>query len=172
MFTSRKGLLAIIIVAALTYGIGNGWQLPSLPSIPSLNGGPDISEEAQAHILQGDENGGGHMFGAGKPCKSEFPKDWDESDILSNVRKVAANDNLKWKKQNNGYYVATDKVDGVKIRVVLDKERDDVVTAYPVNTKANSCKAVRKSASSKRIVQEPVETAQTPPAAKSYNFNR
>lgn len=172
MFASRKGLLAILIVAALTYGIGSGWTLPSLPDLPAISDDPEISKEAQAHILHGDDNGGGHLYGAGKPCKSEFPKGWDENDILDNVRKVAANDNLKWKKQKNGYYVATDKIEGVKIRVVLDKERDDVVTAYPLNTKSNACKPTRKSAARKRAVQEPVETAQTPPEGKTYNFNR
>ena len=179
MTKTQKGLLAGLIIAICIIGAGAGaWHYrDAMPAM--LSTGPQISKEAQAHILHGDKSGGGHMFGTGKPCKTEFPKDWNEAEIIGTIRKVAANDNLKWKKQRNGYYTATDKIDDVKVRVVLDKERDDIVTAYPVNVKANACKA--RPARSARKAQpsqapEAVETSSgTPNAAsrapKSYNFN-
>ena len=79
--------------------------------------------------------------------QAKFPKEWSENDVLKNIRKVAANDNLKWEKQKNGYYTATDSVDGIKMRVVLDGEKDDVVTGYPLNGSTNRCakEAVKKS---------------------------
>ncbi len=98
-----------------------------------------ISPERARHILQGDQNGGGHKYGANKPCKSEFPQDWDDVKIIKTIDKIAANDNLNWKQQDNGYYVAETMEGTLKIRVVLDRERDDVVTAYPVNVRRNYC---------------------------------
>lgn len=98
-----------------------------------------ISDKRITHILYGDARGGGHLYGVGKPCKSEFPKDWHKSEIIDNVRALAANDNLNWKQQRNGYYVAESMVGSLRVRVVIDQERDDVITAYPVNVTRNPC---------------------------------
>lgn len=176
MFKTRKGLIAIAIIAAVAIGTG-AWKFPEISQAVKLTGAPEISKEAQAHILHGDKRGGGHLYGTGKPCKTEFPKDWDEAEIIGNVRKVAANDNLKWKKQRNGYYTATDKVGDIRMKVVLDKEKDDVVTAYPVNGKPNTCKVHAKSARKQPVpaAKEEVTSSNTPNASnrapKSYNFN-
>ncbi len=162
MTQTQKGLLAaciIIVIAAI--GTGGYLYRDKIPALPGS--GPAISEVAEAHILYGDKKGGGHKFGAGKNCKSEFPKSWDDAEIIDNVKKVAANDNLNWKKQGNGYFVATDKIDGIKVRVVLDKERDDVVTAYPLNTKRNEC-GIRTSAKVKQPT--PAPTASEPEAVE------
>lgn len=184
MSTSIKSIIAIVVISVVAIGIGV-WKSPKFAQAVQL-GTPEISEKAEAHILHGDKKGGGHLYGSANPCKSKFPKDWDEADVLSNVRKVAANDNLKWQKEKNGYYTATDKVDGVKIRVVLDKERDDVVTAYPVTPSANRCGATpaKKAAARKKTAPAP---ASIEPAAndndaapvanassrqpRSHNFN-
>lgn len=99
----------------------------------------NFSEQAKTHILYGDHSGGGHMFGIGKACKSEFPENWDETKIISSVQKIAANDNLHWEKQDNGYFVTETKHDDIQIRVVLGKEKQKVITAYPVNVKRNPC---------------------------------
>jgi hypothetical protein len=139
MFKTRKGLLAIILLSVFWYG---GWKISDITKL--LPHDVRITDEARMHILRGDERGGGHAFGAGKPCKSEFPATWSNDEIIEHVQKIAANDNLKWKKQDNGYYVSEQMVSGVKVRVVLDRERDDVVTAYPLNTGRNPC--VRKPA--------------------------
>ncbi len=100
-----------------------------------------MPESARAHILYGDARGGGHMAGAGKPCKSEFPKDWDGAKIINEAARIAANDNLNWRRQKNGYEAAEDFVDGVKVRVVVNARKQEVVTAYPVNVRRNPCPA-------------------------------
>jgi hypothetical protein len=135
MFRTRRGLLAIILITLLWSG---GWHLSSLfPARPH----PDvtITDQARTHILYGDERGGGHISGAGKPCKSEFPVDWTSKKIIENTLKIASNDNLNWRQGRNGYYVSEEMIEGVNVRVVLDRERDHVVTAYPTNVERNPC---------------------------------
>ncbi len=136
MFKTRKGLLLIIIIFLMTGGFAS---LKDWFDFTAHNGDVRISEQRQTHILHGDKTGGGHKFGTGKACKSEFPKEWNNEEIIETIQTMAANDNVDWKKQKNGYYVSEQTKDGVKVRVVLDRERDDVVTAYPVNVKRNAC---------------------------------
>lgn len=100
-----------------------------------------ISSERREHILYGNATGGGHLFGVGKPCKSEFPKHWDEETIIKEVDLIAANDNLNWQQQRNGYYVTEQKVGTVKVRVVKDPQNKNVITAYPTNVPRNPCPA-------------------------------
>lgn len=144
MFKTRRGLLVILILFFL------GWLPFNLDDVKAFfarkgDASPPPSREviittrAQHHILQGDEGGGGHMHGANKPCKSEFPEDWDAAYIISTVQQVAANDNVDWKQQVNGYYVGEQSVDGIKVRVVLDREKESVITSYPVNVPRNPC---------------------------------
>lgn len=100
-----------------------------------------ISEQRRVHILYGDATGGGHKFGLGKPCKSEFPKHWDDKTIIKEVELIAANDNLNWEQQRNGYHVTEQKIGTVNVRVVKDRENESVITAYPLNTGRNPCPA-------------------------------
>lgn len=177
MFVVRKSLIAVLAIAVISTGIG-GWNFPDLKSALKIQSAPEISKQAQAHILHGDKAGGGHLHGTGKPCKTEFPASWDEKDILNNVRKVAANDNLSWKQQKNGYHVAVQTVDDVRIRVVLDEAKDGVVTAYPLDGKMNVCqtrssgKKARNAKARRPVAAQVEETAQNTVPQKSYNFNR
>ena len=143
MFGIRRGLLLIIIIAAFTTLLGSDVFLNKATLfIGDLIQGKVqtvLSEQAKKHILYGTRGGGGHKYGVGKACKSEFPQDWNDGKILSTVEKIAANDNLNWKKQSNGYYVADEMVQGVKVRVVLNGNKSSVVTAYPLNGKRNAC---------------------------------
>ena len=107
-----------------------------MPAMPVI-----ISDQVVQHILYGDARGGGHKHGAGRPCKSEFPADWDDEQILEVTRKIAANDNLLWRRENNGYYVAEDFRGHVEIRVVKGPQKQRVITAYPVNLPRNPCPA-------------------------------
>lgn len=100
---------------------------------------PVITAQAEQHMLHGDQWGGGHLHGTGMPCKSEFPADWDADEVIAHVKSVAANDNLDWDKQDNGYYIAEQVVDGTRVRVVLNRDRSGIVTAYPTNVKRNPC---------------------------------
>lgn len=141
----RKGLLVIIIGILIATGVidlgkiydrfsGTDDYVASLTPV-------SIPPRREAHILYGDASGGGHKAGIGKPCKSEFPADWNDDKIIGTIGRIAANDNLFWKEEPNGYYTAEQSIEGVRIRVVLDKEKDDVVTGYPVNVKRNPCPA-------------------------------
>lgn len=143
MFKTRKGLLLILIL------IWAGW-FPFADDIkgmftskqhPQAGHKITLSTQAQKHILYGDERGGGHKHGIGRPCKSEFPEDWNNAKILNTVKMMAANDNTSWKEQNNGYYTSEQERDDVRVRVVLNRDKDAVITAYPVNVKRNPCPA-------------------------------
>ena len=100
-----------------------------------------ISKQRQIHILYGDDTGGGHLYGANKPCKSEFPQSWSEEKIIEEISLIAANDNLDWEQQRNGYHVAETNVGAVEVRVVKDKNNKQVITAYPINAPRNPCPA-------------------------------
>lgn len=52
---------------------------------------PHIGKEAEGHILGGDERGGGHRAGTGEPGKTEFPEDWEDSDILGGIEEAYNN---------------------------------------------------------------------------------
>ncbi len=109
------------------------------PKIPTPL--PKISPERERHILYGDSTGGGHLHGTGKPCKTEFPASWDAEKIISQVRNTAANDNINWRREKNGYHTAERMIGTVRVRIVLDGEKDDIITAYPVNLPRNPCPA-------------------------------
>lgn len=100
-----------------------------------------ISNQRKVHILYGDKTGGGHLHGLGKPCKSEFPADWDEEEILETIKDIAANDNLPWEQQDNGYYVAESYEGQTRVRVVLGPQKQKIITAYPTNVQRNPCPA-------------------------------
>lgn len=100
-----------------------------------------LSPERQTHILYGDAKGGGHKYGVGKPCKSEFPQDWDDAEIIDTVKQIAANDNLDWRREDNGYFVTETFEGKTRVRVVLGPQKVNIITAYPTNVKRNPCPA-------------------------------
>lgn len=107
----------------------------------NFNNSAIITPQRRIHILYGDATGGGHLYGTGAPCKSEFPKHWGEDTIIKEVELIASNDNLNWEQQRNGYYVTEHNVGTVKVRVVKGRENKQVITAYPTNTTRNPCPA-------------------------------
>lgn len=106
----------------------------------NTEGDPRLSDLRRLHILYGDESGGGHHHSANRPCKTEFPTNWDEEKIIETVKKLAANDNADWRQEENGYFVAEQPYEDLEIRVVLDEEGDDIITAYPTNLPRNECR--------------------------------
>lgn len=144
MFGIRRGLLFIILIFLFTGGYKYFSPIYE-PRGSSSASAVQVPEDRRVHILYGNNTGGGHLYGTGKPCKSEFPKEWDAGEVIQHVKDVAANDNIHWKQQKNGYFTGEENIDGVKMRVVVSKDRKEVITAYPLNTGRNPCPA-RKSA--------------------------
>ena len=102
---------------------------------------PALPPERLAHILHGDARGGGHLHGTGKPCKSEFPASWNPQKIENVILETAANDNLAWKRESNGYETANVRVEDISLRLVVDPEKNEIITAYPTNVPRNPCPA-------------------------------
>ncbi|UPT73177.1 MAG: EndoU domain-containing protein [Elusimicrobiota bacterium] len=97
---------------------------------------PFITDHGLVHILDGDDNGGGHRAGAGKG-KSEFPEGWDGSKIKENIQSVLADPGSKVT-QEKGRRIGVEGIrDGVSIKVIVEGPKDpnygEVVTAYPKN---------------------------------------
>lgn len=152
----RNWPLLFIALAVLTTGsvfqseidafLAGGGSAPA-PAAPQTHESSDLSQSFNIsanraeHILYGNETGGGHRHGAGIPCKTEFPADWGDDKILGTVSKIAANDNANWRKEPNGYYVRETMIEGVNVRVVLGRDKSDVITAYPTNLPRNPCSA-------------------------------
>ena len=98
-----------------------------------------LSEQRIQHILYGDETGGGHKHGQNKPCKSEFPANWTDEKIISTINKIASDETTKWKEQDNGNFVANAREQNLKIRIVLNEDKSQIITAYPLNVPRNPC---------------------------------
>lgn len=132
-------MATLMISVAFAYAQFN----PERPSDYNTYGARDVvlSDHRAQHILYGDARGGGHKYGIGAPCKSEFPRDWDEGRILDVTKRIAANDNLNWREEYNGYYVTETMEDDVRVRVVLGREKRKIITAYPTNMPRNPCPA-------------------------------
>lgn len=133
---NNKAILLVVTLIALGIAGVNISQERTQGSTSS-----QISEQRKTHILHGDRTGGGHLYGTNKPCKSEFPRSWDEEEIINEINLIAANDNLNWERKDNGYFVTEQKVGSVKIRVVKGRDAKSVITAYPLNTGRNPCPA-------------------------------
>ena len=100
---------------------------------------PELTQRARAHILYGDERGGGHLYGMGTTCKTEFPRAWSAERIIDTARTVAANDNIDWRRGENGLHAGEETIDDVRVRVVVDRENNRIITAYPTNLPRNAC---------------------------------
>ena len=139
-FLTKLFIMAIAIIAMARFGIVElahvQRQMYAGAKVP-----PQLSAARAQHILYGDNHGGGHLHGTGKPCKSEFPADWTTEMILSTVLKDAANDNLNWRHEDNGNEVAEVAESGVTIRLVVSARHDQIITAYPISTPRNPCPA-------------------------------
>ncbi|QCG77016.1 MuF-like minor capsid protein [Gordonia phage Ewald] len=52
------------------------------------------AESTRRHILDGDENGGGHRSGLGKLGKTEFPPDWSDDKVMDAVARTVLDPGL------------------------------------------------------------------------------
>jgi hypothetical protein len=130
-------LFLLVVIHAYDYVYKPELLQPNIPEASSV----ELTQQRITHILQGDASGGGHYYGTGKPCKSEFPQDWDRERILTTIKRIGANDNGNWRREDNGYYVTEEMVDGVNVRVVLGPQKRKVITSYPTNVERNPCPA-------------------------------
>jgi hypothetical protein len=90
-----------------------------------------VSPERATHILDGDDTGGGHRHGTGKPGKTEFPPDWSDEKIISAVEDVARRPDQKPKHQEwNDRWVARGTRDDVGIVAVLARD-GRIWTSWP-----------------------------------------
>ena len=143
LFTRKNTLLLLVAIVGLIYQT----YFPAESSAPPpysqtiTTSKIEIPPDRARHILYGDHKGGGHRYGAGKPCKSEFPESWSDEKILQTAARIAANDNLSWKKQRNGYHVTQKMIEGINVKVVLGRDQKTIITAYPTNRPRNPCPA-------------------------------
>jgi len=149
-FLKRLLIIALVFITAAPGLLGQlakvrpqqiSDRLIGMTTIAGPEAAPQLDAQHRQHLLYGDAHGGGHLHGTGSPCKSEFPADWSADDIIETVTKQAANDNLAWRHQANGYDVAEATEKGVKIRIVVNRPRGEIITAYPLNTPRNPCPA-------------------------------
>lgn len=92
-----------------------------------------LTDQRRAHILFGDGTGGGHRAGAGKPGKTEFPVSWSDEKIIAVVMHLANDAALPIRQSGRRYWIKTGEEEGLQIRIVLDREKSEIITAYPVN---------------------------------------
>ncbi|MGB0719108.1 MAG: EndoU domain-containing protein [Bdellovibrionales bacterium] len=137
---AKRAFLGVVcgVVLLCVYLAGSAYEF-SQNAQADINAGVVLTQDRIDHILYGNESGGGHKHGVGTPCKSEFPADWDDDKIIAVVKTIAANDNADWRQEANGYYV-TEAMEGeTQVRVVIDGEKQRVITSYPVNVARNPC---------------------------------
>jgi Bacterial EndoU nuclease len=95
---------------------------------------PQLTARAQTHILDGDQDGGGHRHGVLPPAaerKIWFPESWSDEKCLAVIRDVLASPMvIRWAKQD--FLNVYGEVDRVRIKV---RVRPDgaVVTAHPID---------------------------------------
>jgi len=80
---------------------------------------PRLPPERAAHILDGDRWGGGHRHGTGRPGKTEFPADWDDERITSQIVDVARFPDARPVLQANHRWRVRGERDGVAITLVV-----------------------------------------------------
>ena len=93
----------------------------------------EVSPERRIHILDGEENSGGHRAGTGRPGKSEFPSDWFDDRIIEEIEDVANDPRSNRKTQNNGRVRVEGMRDRVYIRVIIRPGDNSIVTAHPIS---------------------------------------
>jgi hypothetical protein len=97
-----------------------------------------IDQRGAVHILWGDRrDSGGHLW-PGNPNKTPFPQDWKERRILDTASEIFMDPKTPWRPSPNGRTWLTEvQIQGVEVRVVTDRTRERVISAYPVNLPRN-----------------------------------
>lgn len=95
-----------------------------------------IRPDRRVHILDGDENGGGHRYGTGKPTKTEFPKRWDDDTVMAHVEAAAREaDTVQYSPETSWgrpeQWMCTARRDGVDV-VAIVRTDGQVWAAWPL----------------------------------------
>jgi hypothetical protein len=90
-----------------------------------------VSQERAEHILDGDDNGGGHRHGTGKPGKTEFPASWSDAKIINLLQDVARRPDDTPIRQDNGRWFTTGTREEVEIVAVVERDAQ-VWTGWPL----------------------------------------
>jgi Bacterial EndoU nuclease len=113
---------------------GSAWAAPGLADHParprpeSLHLPPDRA----AHILDGDDTGGGHRSGTGRTGKTEFPASWSDQKVAESITDVARNpDRPPLHQAWNDRWLAQGNRDGVDI-IVIARPDGRIWTAWPL----------------------------------------
>ena len=89
------------------------------------------SPERASHILDGDEYGGGHRHGTGKPGKTEFPASWDDKKVVAAALDIARKpDQPPVHQDRNNRWLCSGTCDGVEVSVIV-LPGGEVWTAWP-----------------------------------------
>jgi len=106
--------------------------------------------DRRTHILDGDQTGGGHRHGTGRPGKTEFPAGWGDDRIVDAILAVARNPDQEPERQDwNGRWQVSGQHDGVKIFAVVEPD-GRIWTAWP----EEDSPGVVKNAAAKNSVED------------------
>jgi hypothetical protein len=90
-----------------------------------------VSPERATHILDGDDTGGGHRHGTGKPRKTEFPASWSDDKIIANVQDVGRTPDSRPTRQDwNDTWLCRGTRDNVSVSAVVQRD-GNILTGWP-----------------------------------------
>lgn len=107
--------------------------MPPRSGSSAAAGGVEPDDDQWKHILNGDESGGGHLFGANVPSKSEFPEGWDKARIADAIDAIQRPYIASGHAITPGIYEGV--VDRVVVRVIVDEAPSGelvVISAIPL----------------------------------------
>ena len=144
----RDGDAVDIAFATLGLGTASGlhaWRTATFAtSLSAHSNMVNLASSARtAHILSGDQYGGGHMW-PGKPNKSLFPRTWSGEKIMHIVSDIATDPNAQWKQQTGpagmlftkkgtpSRFEAVATREGVSIKVIVEPAGRGIISAFPI----------------------------------------
>lgn len=120
---SRDGKKLVVYNQKSGSGNGDGTTSDGKPNL--------LDPDAEAHVLDGDAEGGGHRPGTGNPGKSEFPSGWSDEKILGEISDVATDPASDRSPGRDGATVVIGEREGVKIRVIVGSD-GKIISGWPV----------------------------------------
>lgn len=92
-----------------------------------------LRDEVLTHVCEGDpadQTRGGHLYGIGRPGKTEFPRRWTRDTIAVALISVAADPRSHHKKRRRGRWFAKGTYRGVSITAVVTPD-GEVAAGWP-----------------------------------------